>query len=59
MPKKDFMELILEAHRRGQKKAIEDSIRTGVPMVVMKRGKIVEVPPKYKYVKVPIKAKKK
>lgn len=49
-------EILLEGHRRGLKRAIEDSIRTGVPLVVIKRGKIIHLKPKYKYVKVPIKA---
>ncbi len=54
MTKKDeFMELLLQAHRRGIRKAIDDSIRTGVSLVVMKNGKIVKEPPKYKYVRVP------
>lgn len=50
--------LIIKAHKRSFEIAKEDSIRTGVPMVVMKNGKIVEIKPKYKYVKVPIRASK-
>jgi hypothetical protein len=56
--KDDFIELLLQGHKRGVKKAIDDSIRTGVPLVVMKNGQIVEVEPKYKYVRVPIKSSK-
>lgn len=60
MPKKnDVIELMLEAHRRGVKRAKEISIRTGVPMVIEKNGKIIKIKPKYKYIKVPIKARKK
>lgn len=55
---KSVVQLLLEAHKRGIKLAIERSIRTGVPLVFEKNGKIIEVPPKYKYVKVPIKKRK-
>ncbi len=57
--KDEFMELLLLAHRRGIRKAIDDSIRTGVPLVIMKNGKIVKEKPKYKYVRVPITGRKK
>ncbi len=55
----DTNQLLLEAHRRGVKLAIETSIRTGIPLVIEKNGKIIEIEPKYKYVKVPIKSAKK
>lgn len=51
--------LLLEAHKRGIKLAKENSIRTRVPLVVEKNGQIIELPPKYKYVRVPVKPKKK
>ena len=50
----DINEILLEAHRRGQERAIDLSIRSGVPLVVWSRGKIVSIKPKYKYVRVPI-----
>lgn len=50
----DTFELFLSAHRKGVEKAIDDSIRTGVPLVVLQDGKIVEIKPKYKYIRVPI-----
>lgn len=50
----NMFELILEAHRRGVENAIDLSIRTGVPLVVEKDGKIIEKKPKFKYVRVPI-----
>ena len=50
----DINELLLEAHRKGIELAIDNSIRTGVPLVVEKDGKIVEIKPKFKYVRVPI-----
>ncbi len=52
-------DILLEGCKRGAKYAIDLSIRTGVPLVVEKNGKIIEIPPKYKYVRVPIKAPKK
>lgn len=55
----DMNKILLEAHKRGVKLAIEMSIRTGVPLVVERNGKIIEIPPKYKYIKVPIKSVKK
>lgn len=56
--KKDIQQILLEAHKKGVKQAIDLSIRTGVPLVVEKNGKIVEIKPKYKYVRVPIKTPK-
>lgn len=50
----DINEILLAAHKRGQEKAIDDSIRSGVPLVVSINGKIVSVKPKFKYVRVPI-----
>lgn len=59
MPRSNLRELLLQAHDRSLELAIETSIRTGVPLVIEKNGKIVEVPPQYKYVRVPLKATKK
>lgn len=55
----DINEILLAAHKRGQEKAIDDSIRSGVPLVVSINGKIVSVKPKYKYVCVLIESNKK
>ncbi len=52
--KKDIINFLLEVHRKGVEMAKELSIRTGVPMVFEENGKIFEVKPKYKYVRVPI-----
>jgi hypothetical protein len=57
--KLDINKMLLEAHRKGIEQAIDLSIRTGVPLVIQKEGKILEIKPKYKYVLVPIKSKKK
>lgn len=57
MPNKhqrDIQELLLEAYQRGVEQAIDLSIRTGVPLVVEENGKIREIKPQYKYIKVPI-----
>ena len=42
---RDIHELILEGHARGVKKVIENSIRTGIPIVIEKDGKIMDVIP--------------
>lgn len=52
--KSDIHEILLEAHRKGVEQAIDLSIRTGIPLVIEEKGKIKEVKPKYKYVRVPI-----
>jgi hypothetical protein len=52
-----LIKILLEGHRRGVELAIDNSIRTGVPLVIEKNGKIIKIKPKYKYVRVPIKAK--
>lgn len=56
--KRDIEELLLEAHQKGVEQAIDLSIRTGVPLVIEENGKIKEIKPQYKYVRVPIHAKK-
>lgn len=54
LKKKSSIEMLLEAHRKGVEFAIDLSIRTGVPLVYEKDGKIIEVKPRFKYIKVPI-----
>ncbi|HEV8051631.1 MAG TPA: hypothetical protein VGP47_03985 [Parachlamydiaceae bacterium] len=56
--KQDINEMLLEAHKKGIAQAIDLSIRTGIPLVVEKDGKIREVKPKYKYIRVAIKTDK-
>ncbi len=56
--KQDIHKILLAAHKRGVQQAIDLSIRTGVPLVIEKNGKIIEIPPKYKYIRVPIEADK-
>jgi len=40
--------------RKGVEQAIELSIHTGIPLIIEKEGKIEELKPKYKYVRVQI-----
>lgn len=54
----DINEILLEAHERSIELAMDISIRTGVPLVVERAGKIIEIKPKYKYIRVPIKKAK-
>lgn len=56
--KRDIEELLLEAHQKGVEQAIDLSIRTGVSLVVEENGKIKEIKPQYKYVRVPIHLKR-
>lgn len=56
--KRDIDELLLEIHQKGVEQAIDLSIRTGVPLVVEENGKIKEIKPQYKYVRVPIHPKR-
>lgn len=44
-------EILLKAHELAVLKAIDDSERTGVPLVVFKNGKIVLEEPTYRYVR--------
>ncbi len=51
----DIHQILLDAHKQGVEQAIDLSIRTGTPLIIEKNGKIIELQPKYKYVRVPIK----
>ena len=52
--KRDINDILLKAHRKGVLKAIDDSERTGIPLAVYQDGKVVTVPPKFKYLRVPV-----
>ncbi len=52
--KVDIHQILLEAHRKGVEQAIDLSIRTGTALVIEENGKIKEIKPKYKYIKVPV-----
>lgn len=49
---------IIDAWPRVIERAVETSIRTQTPLVVMKDGKLTEVMPPYKYILVPTKPAK-
>lgn len=55
----DINKILLEGHRKGIEAAREASYRTGVPLVVMRKGRIVYEEPKYEYVLVEVKRKPK
>lgn len=50
----NVQEILLKAHAKGIESAIDLSIRTGVPLVIEENGVIIKIPPKYKYIRVPI-----
>lgn len=54
----EYEKLLLQAYRQGVKNAITLSEKTGVPLAVQINGKIKQIKPKYKYVRVPIEPKK-
>lgn len=55
----DINRILLTAHKLGVKKAIDDSARTGVPLVVFEDGRIKKIKAPYKYVRVEVQSKKK
>lgn len=52
--RKGINEILLEAHKKGVEQAIDLSIRTGTSLIIEKEGKISEIKPKFKYVRVPV-----
>ncbi len=57
--KTDINDQILKSHKKSIKKAIDTASRTNTRLIIQKDDKIVAVKPKYKYVRVPVKASKK
>ena len=55
----DVTDIILEGHKQGIKNAIEIACRKNTSLIVQKGDKLVEVKPKYKYIRVRIKKIKK
>jgi len=56
-PKKpDINQMLLKAHKLGIKQAIDTSARTNTSLIVYENGKIKSIKPKFKYVRVPVKA---
>lgn len=56
--KRNIQKILLDAHKKGVKDAIDLSARTGIPLVVERGGKIQKLKPEYKYVKVQVAAAK-
>lgn len=50
----DINEILMQGNKKSFALAIDDSIRSGVPLVVSENGKIVKIKPQFKYVLVPI-----
>ena len=50
----DINEILLKAHKLGVKNAIDLAARTGVRLVVCENGKIKQIKPNYKYVRVAV-----
>jgi hypothetical protein len=59
MDDKEIMQVMINSQKKAYQAALETAIRTGTSLVVMRKGKLVEFKPKYKYVLVPIKSSKK
>jgi hypothetical protein len=59
MDDKEIMQIMINSQRKAYQAAVETAIRSGTSLVVMRKGKLVEIKPKYKYVLVPIKSAKK
>ncbi len=52
----DINQMLLKAHKLGVKKAIDVSARSNTYLVVYEGGKVKQVKPKYKYVRVDVKS---
>jgi hypothetical protein len=59
MSTEEIMQIMIKSQKKAYQAALENAIRTGTSLVVMRKGKLVEIKPKYKYVLVPIKSKRK
>ncbi len=59
MDDKEIMQIMINSQKKAYQAAVETAIRSGTSLVVMRKGKLVEIKPKYKYVLVPIKSAKK
>ncbi len=59
MDDKEIMQIMINSQKKAYRAAVETAIRSGTSLVVMRKGKLVEIKPKYKYVLVPIKSAKK
>ncbi|HEX4840236.1 MAG TPA: hypothetical protein VFU89_07340 [Rhabdochlamydiaceae bacterium] len=59
MDDKEIMQAMINSQKKAYQAAFENAVRTGTALVVMRKGKLVEFKPKFKYVLVPVKSSKK
>lgn len=59
MDDKEIMQIIIKSQEKAYQTALEIAIRSGTSLIGTRKGKVVKIKPKYKYVLVPIKSKKK
>jgi hypothetical protein len=59
MDDKEIMRIIIKSQEKAYQTALETAIRSGTSLIGTRKGKVVKIKPKYKYVLVPIKASKK
>lgn len=57
--KPNINQIVLKAHKLSVKKAIETAEKTGTSLIVCEKGKVKQLKPKFKYVRVPIETSKK
>jgi hypothetical protein len=59
MDDKEILQIIIKSQEKAYLAALETAIRTGTSLIGTRKGRVVKIKPKYKYVLVPIKSKKK
>ncbi len=59
MDDNEIMQIIIKSQEKAYQTALETAIRTGTSLIGTRKGKVVRIKPKYKYVLVPIKSSKK
>ncbi len=57
--KNDINQILLKARNRSVKQAIDVAARTGTSLVVSRNGRIVQIKPPYKYIRVSTEKNKK
>ena len=50
----DFMDVVLQAHKRSFRRAFETAVRTGTALVYIEDGELKDIYPPYRYQLVPI-----
>jgi hypothetical protein len=59
MDDKEIMKIMIKSQKKAYQTALETAIRSGTSLIGTRKGKVVKIKPKYKYVLVPIKSAKK